>query len=253
MKLSFKYINNIDEKTFYINSKDKKPIEIHFNNKKQEKSAMIYSNAIESTFKGTANLFEGDINCVKFDFGKFGKIEKNRCDVKWDIRYSNLNTVIYILNKNELRKEYFYTKGMSTNNSKMNSPKNISPNVNNKTFKENLALAITCLQKSDINYKYSFENGFLQIFNTKSNSYLTSIDEIENDDIYLLLKLLNLLIYQDRHLGVFLIDCRDISKDVLTCLQIVYKEFQRYINVNLLFFFNLNKDYKIDTQKIIIR
>ncbi|HBE9444536.1 hypothetical protein [Clostridioides difficile] len=252
MRISFKYINNIDERTFYINSKDKKPIEIQFNNNSIEAS-MIYSNAIESTFKGAANLFEGDINCVKFDFGKFGKIEKNRCDVKWSIKYSNLNTVIYVLNKNELRKENFYSKGICINNNKMNSLKNTSLNISNQIFKENLALAITCLQKSDINYKYSFENGFLQIFNIKSNSYLTSIDEIEEDDIYILLKLLNILIYQGRHLGVFLIDCTDISKDVLNCLQIVYEKFQRYINVNLLFFFNLDKNYKIDTQKIIIR
>ncbi|HBG5344192.1 TPA: hypothetical protein KQG29_001556 [Clostridioides difficile] len=252
MKLSFKYINNIDEKTFYINSKDKKPIEMQFNNNSIEASA-IYSNAIESTFKGTSNLFEGDINCVKFDFGKFGKIEKNRCNINWNIKYSNLNTVIYVLSKNEIRKENFYSKDIYINNNKTNSLKNTSLNFSNQTFKENLALAIACLQKSDINYKYSFENGFLQIFNIKSNSYLTSIDEIEEDDIYILLKLLNILIYQSRHLGIFLIDCTDISKDVLNCLQIIYKNFQRYINVNLLFFFNLDNSYKIDTQKIIIR
>ncbi|MFL8710846.1 hypothetical protein Q3304_08770 [Clostridioides sp. GD02377] len=250
MILTFEYANDIKNKSFNIDSKDKKPIEIVFKGNTQE-NTHLYMNALEATFKGLSNCLYGNISGISIDCGTFGSIEKNRCNVNWNLSYSKLKTSIYILSKKELREENFYAKGVLLDNGSINIIKNKSLN-NKKLFKENLANAIAALLKSKFNYIYSFQNGHLQIINSITNTPIKSINDIEEDDVYMLLKLLDILIIHGKHLGIFLINCDGISENVLTCLHLLYKQFQKDLNVNFLFFFNVNKNYKMKTQKILV-
>ncbi|HFL3696588.1 hypothetical protein [Clostridioides difficile] len=250
MILTFEYTNDIENKSFKIDSRNKKPIEFLFKDA-SEKNTHIYMNALEATFKGLSNCLYGNISGINIDCGTFGSIKKNRCNVKWNLSYSKLKTSIYILSKKELREENFYAKGVLLDNGNVNIIKNKSLN-NNKLFKENLANAIAALLKSEFDYIYSFQDGHLQIINSITNTPIKSIDDIENDDVYMLFKLLDILIVRGKHLGIFLINCDGISENVLNCLHLLYKQFQKDLNVNFLFFFNLNKNYKIETQKISI-
>ena len=250
MILTFEYANDIENKSFKIDSKDKKPIEIVFKDNAQ-KNTHIYMNALEATFKGLSNCLYGNISGINIDCGAFGSIKKNRCNVNWNLSYSKLKTSIYVLSKKELREENFYAKGVLLDNGNVNVIKNKFSN-NNKLFKENLANAIAALLKSEFDYIYSFQDGHLQIINYTTNTPIKSINDIEEDDVYLLLKLLDILIVHGKHLGIFLINCDGISEKVLTCLHLLYKQFQKDLNVNFLFFFNLNKDCRMKTQKILV-
>ena len=44
------------------------------------------------------------------------------------------------------------------------------------------------------------------------------IDDVPDDDMYMLLKMIRIICFKGKHLGIFFINCKGIRPHVLTCL-----------------------------------
>lgn len=180
------------------------------------RSLMAYIKTLKYAFTGVANRVTGTIQGLSVEKSWSGSIVKNGDDVSWNFVTDMHHTVIYDISADEIEEDMYVAKSVSMSGSKVvpNWSKDlITPK--NKTSKEYLISAIESFASTIPDYTLMWDKG-LVLYDELGEQ--VKIDDVPDDDMYMLLKMIRIICFKGKHLGIFFINCKGIRPHVLTCL-----------------------------------
>lgn len=209
-----------------------------------------YLQTIEYAFTGVINSATGDIADIRISKSWCGGILKTRNNVAWECREDKTHTVIYDICADSLKEKYYVADDIEFSGTRI-QPKWTKSLVtdNAEIIKHNIVSSIIAFTKNIRKYVLRWDDikNKLVLENTSGNEI--SIDDVKEDDIYTLLKVINCLISRNRHLGVFIINCHGISDEVLE----TYNDIIRSIyGDTFVFLYNCNRNSKIARERLIL-
>ncbi len=251
MKLEFKYTNGVSPFVYSNNVKDK-PMELVVEGAKDSQSVLSYVKSLDYLLRGVSNYASGKIEGATLKVEGIGEIVKEGYKVNWGLNVPVSNVVTYLVDIEKITENTYYANALVKANGKVKPVENKSlTSVSKAKLKSNIVNAISTLLQSNLNYNYEFTKGGLVLKNSKTNEVI-DIDDIAQDDVYMLVKLINLFMLKSNHLGLVMVNCRGFSDEVLEAIIMVYNVYQKDNGVNLLFFYNLDSNSKVVTERIVL-
>lgn len=211
-------------------------LEVEGKSGRSRKVAIIdYVMNLEMAYRELINMHETSIKSLIIDDGVFGKIKKEDKDIEIIDRYGKLDvetkfdTILYnVYSSNFYEKAYFTRNGSSVrktdvtfegnniNTVSINNVKHLLTNVNDmQRFVMSLKIVFKTYLK-DYTVKLDKASNSLQYY--YKGSKLMDINDITRDDIFIFFKLLEVISHREPHMGVFFIDCSNLTANVINAM-----------------------------------
>lgn len=195
-------------------------IKIDIGSTKTKKQALYgYLKTIEYAFTGVLNRATGNINSIRLEKSWCGGVTKLQDNVVWDCRDKKGHTIIYDITKDSLNEKYFVADRVDYESGVI-KPRwtNSLYSKDNERVKNNILYCILAFTKNIRNYTLKWDDKESKLVLLDRYDRVISIDDVKEDDVYILLKVINCLIFRDTHLGVFVVNCEGISDNVINAL-----------------------------------
>lgn len=258
MKLKFDFSNGIPSVEFNENTDKATPLELlvpETNGISGKNSLDLYIKSLDYLFRGVSNYASGKIVGVSAEKGWFGKIEKQREEITWQAISDKNFVVVYDITLHAIS-EHMYVADAITRGGKT-SFKGVDPIwikellVPNPTgMKENIISSVTIATDFLTEYKLAWGFGGkegLSIINGQGQ--VIDVGDIADDEAFILIKLLMLLMSKGTHMGVFLINCRGFSDKVLEGL---VKTAEVFFGDAYIFFYNVSPRSQIKRSAFVL-
>lgn len=199
----------------------------------KESSLSAYLRSIDYMFRGVGNLATGVIKEVRLDAGNLGRVRRQNESVVWEVNREQTSIVVYEISHEEIKENLYIADGIVKGKKRgVNTPfKNITPiwvkevikpTHKQSVMKENLikAISITTKYLSDVQLTWLSGNGFSKdrLAILDKNKREVDISEIENDEEYIIVRLLTMILSKGEHQGVFLINGKHLSDNAVNAL-----------------------------------
>lgn len=253
MKIEFDFTNGLLPFSQTIEQINPIPVELRVentgNSNQQVESLHFYIHTLLNLFRGVSNITSSKIGRASIEKSWFGKIESSLHKVTWEPRIEKYFFVIYDLMKAKLVEDMYvadaiYSSGKSK---KVNEPAWLTPLLNPKskasaTELEHLRDVISTITENIEGYNLTFRNGKLLLQSAVTGDSL-DIDEVGDDDIYVLLRVVYQILGKGLHQGVFFIDARWYSDAVIKALTDISRFVYGY---SFIFLYNVSPDSKVE-------
>lgn len=186
-------------------------------------SADIYMQSLNYLFRAVSNFASGKIGYVAAEKSWFGRIEKTMDKLEWGAIADKNFVVVYDISKEEIAEHYYVAEAVSFKHGKRRSvepvwnEKLIKPSP--KTMKEGIITAIEIATEFTDLYRLVWGyRGKRGLFILDSEDRKIDVDDIDDDEIYILFRLLLVLASKEIHVGVFCIDANGLSDSLLNAI-----------------------------------
>lgn len=213
-------------------------------------SLKIYVKSLDYLFRGVTNFANGKILGTSVNIEHLGSIVKNGSKLEWGLNIPQSNVVTYDVNIVNIKENMYYADAIVSNGVNIKPIENKGLlKLSNNRLRSNLIKGVISLGESDLPYYYSYENNKL-LLKVKGKDTVIDVDDVVEDDIFIALKLMELFMCKNEHLGVVMLDCEGFSDSTLAFIVSMYNNFQKEYGVNLLFLYNKRKNSNIKTEKV---
>lgn len=186
-------------------------------------SADIYMQTLNYLFRGVSNFASGKVGYVAAEKSWFGRIEKTMDKIEWNAIADKNFVVVYDISKEQVVEHYYVAEAIAFKNGKRRkvepiwNEKLIKPSP--KTMKEGIITAIEIATEFTDRYRlvWGFK-GKRGLFILDANDRKVDVDDIDDDEIYVLFRLLLVLASKELHAGVFCIDAKGLSDNLLNAI-----------------------------------
>lgn len=229
MRLSFEYSNGTQPFEFSADGLQATPLELLVVGKgsphSKQRALDAYIRSLDYLFRGVMNYASNDIIRVSVEKGWFGKLEKLRDSITWTSYIDKLFMVSYGISINAITENMYVADAIVVDKGVKGSD-GVSPlwikellNPKSKAGKAELDHVINAVSLvTQYVYDYDLVYGF------RGNKGLTvvdkrkkpiSIEDIESDEEYILVRLVSLLLSKGLHQGMFFINAQGFSERIL--------------------------------------
>lgn len=215
-------------------------------------SADIYMQAINYLFRGVSNFASGKIGKVSAEKSWFGRIEKTMDKLEWNAITDKNLVVVYDITKEAIAEHYYVAEAVAFKNGKKRkvepiwNEQLIKPSA--KTMKEGIITAIEIATEFTNRYRLVWGyNGSRGLYVLNENDKKVDVDDIEDDEIYLLFRLLLVLASKEMHIGVFCIDAEGLSDNLLKA---IVQTSRTFYGDGFIFIKHLNPSSKLPRETI---
>lgn len=253
VRLKFDFSNGTPSVDFQLNVMQATPVELLVpHGRNSDKAVKAYVRAIDYLCRGVANYASGEIVGVSLEKNWFGKMEKNRDVVMWNAISDKSFVVVYDLKINSITENMYVADGIKMTKSggsfKGVEPlwikELLNPNKSNNELRDQAIYAISIVTEYVSGYRlvwgYGGRKGLTVL---DRNDKVVVVEDIKDDETFILVKLLTLLINKGLHLGVFLIDCKGFSDSVINGF---VETARLFFGDTFLFLYNLNPNSKVE-------
>lgn len=216
------------------------------------RSADIYMQSLNYLFRGVSNIASGRIKKVAVEKSWFGRIEKEMDKTIWNAVADKNFVVVYDITADSISEHYYvaeavaYRKGKNRKIEPIWNEALIKPSP--KTIKEGIITAIEIATEFTDRYRlvwgYKGKQG-LFVLNHKGKKI--DVDDIDDDEIYLVFRLLLLLSSKELHTGVFCIDADRISDKTL---EAIIQASKTFFGDGFIFIKHLNPNSRIKRETV---
>lgn len=262
MKLKLNFSNGTPAVNFEDNNIGySTPLELSIQSVNQRKhidATRLYVKALDYLFRGVANYSTGNITNISVEKGWFGKIEKNRDAIHWNAISDKSFVVIYDIAIDEITEHMYVADSIKAGNTNGKGSKQlgganptwikelIAPDP--KGVKENIISSIEIASEFIKDYRMAWGfNGVEGLSILDVNNNIIEEDSIASDEVYTLIKLLSLLRSKGIHMGVFFVDCRGFSDNILEAFASAAKVF---FGDTYIFFYNVDPKSTVERKVI---
>lgn len=255
-------MNGADTVDFKSESVGATPIELLVSRsgsmRSQAKSLMGYVRSLDYTFRGVTNYASSDISRVSIEKPWFGKMEKIKDSVNWTAITDKNFVVVYDLTTKSITENMYIADAIATGaQAKKRSADEefmgvqpvwiqelIQPQMG-KSLKNITADAISIVTEyaeAESGYSLVYRGGKQGLVVLDPQGKAITVDDIQDDETFILVKLLTLLLGKGQHLGVFLIDAHGFSDRILSAFITTARLF--YGNT-FMFMYNVDSKSKV--------
>ncbi len=242
----------------YSSSKTGVPYELQVedvgSNLSQSQSLTKVVRALGYIFKGVSNYATGEISHVTVEKGVLGRVTKSFDTVKWDSKIDKTFVVIYGVDSQGIFEDMYVADAIATMKdaagNRQVEPLWLVPLLHPEQAhrKEMLISAVTLATKYGRGYSLVFspEKGGSLLIRNKKGAYI-ELDAITDTEVFVLFRLLLLLVRKGQHMGVFMVNARGFSDDILHSFSDIARIFflETYI-----FFYNTPKNCTVEREVI---
>lgn len=229
MRLKFEFSNGVPSVDVFTSTDGFSPVELVVNNggrASRKKALSLYMQTIDYAFRNVINRVTVDINRFLLTSTSLGWLDKDSLDVAWGLKMEDNMVVVYDITTKEVNEHLYISKGIATGDGKSIKPVWFKEVVDGDaiSMKKHIIAAISVIteQVSEYDLVWDSEKSKLSIRDHKGRE--VNLDKISKDDLYTLFLVINLIVTKGTHTGVFFINCRGFSDDVLNTLMSVIKE-----------------------------
>jgi hypothetical protein len=158
---------------------------------------------------------------------------KTRDSVLWDAISDKSFIVVYQLALNAITENMYIADAIKVDRKSRNNGVNpvwlnqlLTPTKSSELLRNQAIYAISIVTEFISGYKlawgYDGKEGLAVL---DPNFNVVSVEDIQDDETFILVKLLTLLIGKGLHLGILIIDCKDFSDNVITAFAQTAKMF----------------------------
>lgn len=206
-----------------------------------------YLLAIDYAFRGVKNYASYNIAGVVIEKGWFGRIERFKESIKWDAVSDKNFVVVYDIRSEAITENMYIADGLKYDKvSEEVEPIWLkpliepSPNIVKENIIASIAIGAEFLDKHKMMWGFQGVQG-VTILDESHTPVL--IDDIEDDNDYIICKMLSLLILKGTHMGVFMVDAKGLSDKCLNGLMEMAKLFY---GDAFLFYYNVSPDSRVE-------
>jgi hypothetical protein len=231
------------------------PIELQVAEGKNTLSRSIALSAylclLDYTFRGITNTI-GGIKRIALEKSTIGRIEKTQTTINWDCTIDKSFFVTYGISERGITEDMYVADGIrhvkNNRTSKLVdvTPVWITPLLSAKgkgaeLNRKHLISAIEVATEFLTEYRLHYAEGGLTLSTLDGRSIKPS--DIGDDESFLLVQLLVLLVNRGYHYGILSINCRGISERLISALVTVA---QRFFGDEFIFLYNCPETLNID-------
>ena len=225
---------------------------------RKQEALRLYARALDLLFSGVSNYASGKITGVKVGKSWFGEMEKNRDVINWSALFDKNYVVVYDLRINSLTENMYIADAIRDSASGGEGEFSgvepvyleslLRPNVAN--LKDKIIKAISVTTEFVSGYKLVWEyNGVEGLSVVNKFGRVVGVDDITDDETYILVKLLTLIMSKGNHLGVFIIDARGFSDAILEAFM---KTAEYFYGDAFIFMYNVNPASKLKREQVLL-
>lgn len=206
---------------------ENKPVEILVPSDKSGVMRQGYLQTIDYAFRGVTNRVSGDIYALEVGNSWFGSVVKEGDNVKWQSSLMKDFIVIYDITFKSIDEKMYVAKKIDYDNTKRGN-KGIRPIWQRELFEKDskeiksiylAAIASYSQFLQDEKYDLVYVKGELKLKDKESKQgRYVDFDVVKDSDFYIFLKLINILVAKNRHMGVYFINCLGFSDNILKAL-----------------------------------
>lgn len=229
MRVQFEFSNGLPRIDFDSKLEHSTPLELSVPSSASsltaKQSVAMYVQSLNYLFRGVSNYASGRIVKVVAEKGWFGRIEKSYEAVFWEAVTDKTFVVVYDLSLSSFTEHMYVADGLSTGSNPQGflgvDPLWIKELLSPSTaqVKENIisSIAIATEFLSDYKLVWGF-GGAKGLSILDANNRAIKLEDIQDDQSFILISLLLAVVSKGIHTGVFLLDCQGFSDAILTAL-----------------------------------
>lgn len=231
MKLEFDFTNGIEPVRIKQETVGATPMELLVSDtgsKGSRKDAlMAYLTGLDYTFRGVRNPISGYIDRISVEKPWLGKMEKDGTEVNWDSVADKSFIVVYDVMISSIEEHMYVAEAFKQKRGDGDATGHVNAIWNDnllnpappETLKGLLIKAISIASEYVDGYRLVFgHNGKdkISVLDRKDNEI--AVDDIDDDESFIIIRLLFRLLSKGVHVGVFLINAQGLSDKGLNAL-----------------------------------
>lgn len=186
----------------------------------RQKALSMYLQTIDYAFRGVSNRVTGDIDEISVEKSWSGSVYKDGDSVVWNCVVDKTFIIIYDITSNGVTEKMYVADGLAVSDGKNVKPlwQNELMKATKDEVKRTILASISIFSEYIDKYQlvWGVNGNKVSLLNTSGKEI--SIEDVPEDDIYTLLKLINVLMLKSTHMGVYFINCLGFSDKVLNAL-----------------------------------
>lgn len=260
MKMHIDFDKGIEPVDFEVNVLKATPLELVVEDKgsyrSQADSLSHYVQSLDFLFRGVINNSAGRISAMHLEKNGFGRLMKQGLVLDWNLVTDKSFVVVYSLSRDSISENMYVADGMvvgGKNNAKGAEPlwiKEMLEPAHGDILKNHIIHTISIVSEYVTKYRlvwdYKGRPGLTVL--TRSGN-IVSVDDIKDDESFMLIKLLTLLISKGVHLGVFLINAHKISERTLKALT---ETARLFFGDTFMFIYNLPEESTLERNTVLL-
>lgn len=218
MDIRITYTNGMPELSRKFDIYGLTPIELSVPNggkNSRLRSLNAYVKTMEFAFTGVCNRAVGAIDELSIGKNWCGVVRKKGDAIDWNLVKGVNDVIIYNMSSTEIQESMYIADNVVVTDK-------IKPEWSKRLFlptpddtKGKIISAIEVFAKYIQNYSLEWKNGLVL---KDKNKQIITMDRVKENDVYMLLKLITLILKKSIHLGVFFINAYDFDDSVLQAL-----------------------------------
>jgi hypothetical protein len=259
MKLHFGFSNSTPPVNFSASMLQATPLELVIaadaSPHSRKKALSAYLLTLDYMFRGVTNSASSYINSVSVEKDWFGKMEKHNDVVNWTAVVDKSFVVVYGIELQQITENMYVADAIKVGAKRSENvdPVWIQELINpttkpDQTVREHIMHAVSVVTKYVEGYRlvYGFDGGSgLSI--VREDNVSIKVEDISDDETFVILRLLVLLLSKGTHMGVFMLNCEGFSEKAIQAIVDIAKLFfgDAYI-----FMYNCRDNIKVDRLKV---
>lgn len=183
----------------------------------RERALGAYIKTMEFAFTGVSNRVNSVIDELTVGKDWCGSVTKKGDSIDWNLVAEASDVIVYNISVEEIQENMYLADSVNIGKDNKLTPvwsKNLFE-TNGTDTKGKFVTAIEAFSEYIDKYKLVWDNK-LKLLN--SNGKVVNMDDISEDDIYILLKLMTLIFKKGKHTGVFFINCAGFNDKTLNAM-----------------------------------
>jgi hypothetical protein len=261
VRLQFSFANGTPPVDFTAERIQATPVELLVSGSgsphSRSKALNGYVRSLDFLFRGVSNIASGDITSVSIEKGGFGKMLKDRDSVTWTFLVHKSFLVIYDLSLHSLTENMYVADAIAVGGKddfngvtpiwikELLDPKS----KNGSIIRDHTINAVSVVTEFVDGYQLVFGKDGADKLSVVApdGRLLGQVEEMTEDEAYILVKLLTLMLGKGAHHGVFLIDCKGFSDRTLSGFTEIARLF---FGDTFIFLYNLNPTSTVERSKV---
>lgn len=260
MKLHFGFRGNTPPVNFSASVLQATPLELVIapqgSPHSRKKALGAYLLSLDYMFRGVTNYASSDIISVSIEKDWFGKMEKKDDVVTWTAVVDKSFVVVYGIELQQITENMYVADAIKVGASKKADAVDpvwiqelLSPTSKpDRTVREHIMHAVSVVTQYVDGYSliYGF-NGGTGLSIVRDDKVSVKVEDISDDETFIIVRLLVLLLSKGLHMGVFMLNCEGFSEKAIQAITDIAKLFfgDAYI-----FLYNCRDNIKVDRIKV---
>lgn len=224
---------------------------------KRKEALQAYVRSIDYLCRGVSNYASGNIKNVSLEKNWFGVMAKTGDSVLWDAISDKSFVITYHLSIGSIEENMYVADAIHVDKRKGENGVNpvwikelLTPKKSSELLRNQAIYAISIVTEFISGHKLAWGfNGKEGLSVVDRNFNVVAVEDIDDDETFILVKLLTLLISKGLHLGILIINCEGFSNNVVSAFS---ETARMFFSDTFVFLYNVPPNSPVERATVVL-